>query len=562
MKHSFSGWTRCSTTVSTLLFASLSASAQSAERLDVSSAGVPANSLSAMSNPRAISPDGRYVAFDSRAANLVVPPIEPGDVNVYLRDRVTGTTTLVTVAPNGDPSNGDVREACVSSDGAFVAYTASAFNMVTNDVNGADDVFLWDRSTGIQHPVSTDSSGAFGHDDSFDPDLDSDGRLVVFSSYVAAWVAGDAGFPHADIFLKNTLTGALEHISVSANGGAANGSSSGGASISADGRWVAFHSSATNLVSGGATSGLQVFLRDRTNAATSCVSLALNGVPANGASRNATISADGRLVVFESTATDLVVGDTNAASDIFVRDLVANTTRRVSLASTGLQASGPSFVPIASPDGRYIAFRSFAPNIVEGDLNGAMDHFIVDTELNFARFARVTPSANGVAAPATTLALSNQAFDVVVRPTIGALGLYAIPREGSVVRYCTATLTNCLASIDHTGTASLSGPDDFHLLANNVSGNRLGIVAWSLAPASAPFHGGLRCVQTPFRRSPMLVSSSGPQLSCTSQFDFFMSNAYLASYGVNAGDTLYAQFIYRALGTIGLSDALAFEFMP
>ncbi|MCC7011228.1 MAG: PD40 domain-containing protein [Planctomycetes bacterium] len=553
---------RCSLTGAFLVSLPVVSSAQVAERLDVSSAGQPTASVSSISNPRAVSPDGRYVVFDSRAVDLVVPSIEPGDVNIYLRDRVGGTTTLVTLAPNGDPSNGDVAEACVSGDGRFVAYTASAFNMVTHDVNGADDVYVWDRTTGLQYPVSTDASGAFGHDDSFDPDLSADGRCVVFSSYVGTWVAGDAGFPHSDVFLKDVTSGALEHISVSASGGAANGGASGGPSISAEGQWVAFHSSATNLVANTVTSGLQVFVRDRSAAATSCVSVSLSGAPGNGASRNATISADGRSVVFESTSSDLVGGDTNAASDIFVRDLSANQTRRVSLAWTGLQASGPSFAPLASPDGRYVAFRSFAPDIVAGDLNGAPDHFVVDTELNFARIARVNPSSGGADVAATPLSLSNRAFDVIVKPTNSSIGLYATERDGSVVRYCTATLSNCLVAIDHTGAASLSGPDDFHLLGNFVGGQSLGIVAWSMAPAAAPFHGGLRCVQSPFRRSPVLQSGAGSPVSCNSQFDFAVSNAYLTSYSIGAGDTLYAQFIYRALGGIGLSDALAFEVMP
>src|SRR3989440_135688 len=149
-----------------------------------------------------------------------------------------------------------------------------------------------------------------------------------------------------------------------------------GPSISAHGRFVAFYSSAANLVAGDTNGARDVFVRDRKTGKTTRVSVDSHGAQANGDSVAASISADGRLVAFLSSASKLVGGDTNGARDVFVRDRKARKTRRVSVDSHGAQGKGASFVPSISANGRFVAFSSVASNLVAGDTNTVSDVFV------------------------------------------------------------------------------------------------------------------------------------------------------------------------------------------
>src|SRR5438132_192115 len=168
-----------------------------------------------------------------------------------------------------------------------------------------------------------------------------------------------------------------KRVSVDSLGAQAIGDSEG-PSISADGRFVAFYSSAANLV-GGDTNGVRdVFVRDRKTGKTTRVSVDSHGAQGNGDSDGPSISADGRFVAFLSTAGKLVGGDTNGARDVFVRDRKAGKTRRVSVGPHGAQGKGASFVPSISANGRFVAFSSVASNLVAGDTNTASDIFVRD----------------------------------------------------------------------------------------------------------------------------------------------------------------------------------------
>ena len=159
------------------------------------------------------------------------------------------------------------------------------------------------------------------------------------------------------------------------------GQSSDAPAISSDGRYVAFASTATNLVPGDTNGLSDVFVRDTVASTTRLVSVGTGGAQANGASDQPSISSDGRYVAFRSAASNLVASDTNGHTDIFVRDLVAGTTSRVSISTSGTQGDLDSAQPFASATGRYIVFQSFADNLIGGDSLGKPDIFLRDQTL-------------------------------------------------------------------------------------------------------------------------------------------------------------------------------------
>jgi Tol biopolymer transport system component len=277
----------------------------------------------------------------------------------------------------------DVDAACFSSrgsisgDGRWVAYYSSATNLVSGDSNGASDVFLRDLVAFTQTRVSLTQSGGQGNNLSVAPDVSATGRFIAFYSNASNLVPADTN-GKTDVFVRDLgFGGTVVRASVPQGGGQANASSFTPA-ISADGRFVAFHSAATNLVTGDTNGVGDIFVRDLVAGTTELASVSSTGQVANGASSGAAISADGRYVAFLSVASNLVGDDTNGLQDIFVRDRVAHTTERVSVPAAGGQANDNSFALDMSGDGRYVAFDSSATNLVSGDGNGAMDVFVRD----------------------------------------------------------------------------------------------------------------------------------------------------------------------------------------
>jgi hypothetical protein len=216
--------------------------------------------------------------------------------------------------------------------------------------------------------VSIDSSGQEGNSASRWPSISADERFVVFHSYARNLVAGDTNGCD-DVFLHDRKIRATERVSVSSTGLEGNGSSSY-AVISADGRYVVFPSWADNLVAGDTNAAWDVFVHDRVTHVTERVSISSTGAQGDGDSQGCCVSADGRCVAFYSEATNLVADDTNATHDIFVHDRQLHTTERVSVSSTGAQADGGSYAPSISSTGTYVAFDSWATNLVSGGTTG------------------------------------------------------------------------------------------------------------------------------------------------------------------------------------------------
>ena len=363
---------------------------QFTQRVSVSSSGGYGDGESGLPPdlPR-VSADGRYVVFKSNAYNLVANDTN-NTTDIFVRDRLTGTTERASVRPNGGQANGESSFGFITPDGRYVSFTSKASNLGGGQTQPFDDVFVRDRQAHTTICVSVDPSGNDADGASKNAWMSADGRFVVFDSLATNLVPGDVnGFQ--DIFVRDLLTNTTERVSVDSSGAEADGDSSG-SSISDDGRIVVFVSSATNLVPGDTNGAQDVFAHDRLTGTTARVNVNMAAGQTSGATE-ASVSSDGRFVVFECGASDLVPGDTNAAEDVFVRDLQAGTTERVSVSSAGAQGNGDSRHPSISPDGRFVVFWTVASNLGPGDTNNESDIYIRDRELGTTE--RVSVNSRG-----------------------------------------------------------------------------------------------------------------------------------------------------------------------
>lgn len=285
-----------------------------------------------------------------------------------------GVTERVNVNSQGKQSAG-ASYGGMSDNGRFVVFNSFGDDLVPGDRNHATDVFLRDRARGLTTRVSVGPGGVEADGKSDLAAISSDGRFILFVSEADNLVANDTN-DAADLFLRDRKTGSLRRVSLGQHGQGNTGSTAGG--ISDDGRYVVFASNADDLVPGDTNGAADIFLRDLSAGVTRRVSVGQGGVQGNGESFGPQITRDGRLVSFVSEADNLVRGDRNSAMDIFVRDLATQANERVNLASDGTEAEGLSFAQSMSEDGRFVAFQSYAGNLVPGDSNGQADVFLRD----------------------------------------------------------------------------------------------------------------------------------------------------------------------------------------
>jgi Tol biopolymer transport system component len=322
-----------------------------------------------------VSADGRYVVFSSNATNLVAGDTN-GTADVFCKDIQTGALTRISTASNDAQSNNTSYNGSISADGRYVVFQSFASNLVSGDTNGDADIFLKDRQTGVTTRLSTSSGGSQADGDSSEPSISANGIYVVFSSLAANLVSGDTN-GEGDVFMKNRLTGTLTRISTDSSGVQGDDLSTN-ASISADGSFVAFGSRANNLVSGDTNIAWDIFRKDIQSGVVTRLSTDVNGVAGNGDTFLPSISADGRYVAFRSNASNLVTGDTNAKPDIFFKDSQSGAILRLSTDANGVEGNGESLELALSADARYVVFSSLATNLVSGDTNGASDVFRVE----------------------------------------------------------------------------------------------------------------------------------------------------------------------------------------
>ncbi len=474
------------------------AAGQVTSRVSVSSSGAQANDHSQYCS---VSADGRYVAFESVARNLAGVDLNPYH-DIFVHDRQSGTTERVSVNLLGAEANGESYLPSISADGRCVAFQSNATDLVGGDTNGSMDVFVRDRLSGTTERVSVDSGGAEGNFSSSQASISADGRYVAFQSVANNLVVGDMNGSD-DVFVHDRQSGTTERVSVD-SGGAEGDDSSGyhGLSISADGRLVAFEAYASNLVAGDTNGVSDVFVHDRQSGTTERVSVDSLGAQGNDRSYHPSISADGRCVAFGSWATNLVGGDTNGAYDIFVHDRQSGTTERASVDSLGVQGNDESDAPSSSADGRYVAFRSHASNLVGGDTNGAADIFVRD--LQSATTERVSVHSGGeegnrlswqssISADGRYVAFWSHATNLVA-DTNGKTDVFVRDRAIAIgTKYCTANpnSTGSPADLSAGGSAS-SGAGDLRLTSMAVP-NQSGIFFHGINKVQVPFGNGFLC---------------------------------------------------------------------
>jgi Tol biopolymer transport system component len=325
----------------------------------------------------AISADGRYVSFLSAASNLVVGD-NNGFLDVFVRDRQLGTTERVSVSSAGTQSNDGSNNPAISADGRFVAFRSHATNLVSGDTNNVDDIFVRDLVNDTTERISVSYNGTNPDLTSSHPSLSADGRYVAFYSDATNLLSpGVDTNGWGDIFIRDRQAGLTERVSVASNGGQQNLPALY-PTISADGQYVVFQSFATNLVSGDSNVKADIFIHYRATGTTERVSVATGGGQADDDSEFSAVSADGRYVAFSSKATNLVGGDTNVVRDIFIRDRLIRTTERLSVANDDSQGNNISDHPAISDNGQYAAFESTASNLITDDTNGFKDVFLRD----------------------------------------------------------------------------------------------------------------------------------------------------------------------------------------
>lgn len=324
-----------------------------------------------------ISNNGRFVAFDSFSSDLV-----PGDTNnandVFVRDLHDGVTVLVSADLNGGPADSGSGDPAISPDGRYVAFESVATDLVDGeDAAGTSDIFVRDLVTGSTTIVSIDTTGAAANGGSFSPAISRGGTKVAFWSTASDLVADDTnGFD--DIFVRVLPAGTTERVSVASDGGDSD-QLSRDPDISADGTRVAFVSRANNLVPDDNNGFvIDVFVRDLTAASTVRASVdASRGDPADN-NEGPTLNRDGTLVAFFSRAKDLVrPRQRDFVQDIFVRDLTTSTTQLLTRDVNGGAPDGHSSSPVITTNGQVVAFESLAEDLVPRDDNQASDAFVV-----------------------------------------------------------------------------------------------------------------------------------------------------------------------------------------
>jgi len=321
-----------------------------------------------------MTPDGRFVAF---AANL--PTATATNNAIYLWDAQTGTNTLVSISTDDStPADGVCDSPMVSSNGQFIAFTSSAGNLATNSLGGYFHVYLRDLQTAVTQLLDVDTNGlGVGVDPTTVPAISEDGSVVAFDS--ANLLPDNRHLIH-DVFTRSGATNATSVVSA-ANPLLPSQTPDGSSSftsycVSSNGQFVAFYSDADDLVAGDTNNFRDVFVRDVYAGTNYLVSVNTNGNSSgDGISTDPAISGDGRYVAFSSSADNLVLGDTNGAQDVFVRDMQAGTTALVSVGANGVNSGNSnSFSPVISANGRYVLFHSTASNLAAGSFGSGVEN--------------------------------------------------------------------------------------------------------------------------------------------------------------------------------------------
>jgi Tol biopolymer transport system component len=323
----------------------------------------------------ALSADGRYTFFMS--ANALAGGPTPIAYIGYLHDRATGETTLAVTPPGGGQPNGHMQGPYMTPDGRYLAFESWATNLVAGDTDtGHISCFIADRQLGTIAHIDLTPSGAVGDSDCTITGISDDGTKVLFQSDATDLVPNDTN-ASLDVFVRDVAAGTTTRISLDFTG-AELPFPSGAGPLSADGRYAVFETFGDGVVPTDNNGRSDAFVVDLVAGGVTLATVPSAGLLGDGDSFPDSLTPDGRYLVFDSDATNLVAGDTNGADDTFVRDLVAGTTTRVSVANDGSQAPSGGAGGEITPDGRYVIFVSFDDSLVAGDTNGLADIYLRD----------------------------------------------------------------------------------------------------------------------------------------------------------------------------------------
>jgi len=325
------------------------------------------------SHNASISRDGRYIAFET--AGSFDAADTNFEVDIYVRDRLLGETKRISIGSTGEEAHTSSKNAVISGNGRYVAFETSG-SLVSDDTNNDSDVYVHDRQTGETKRISVTSSGEQVKTSSGSASISGNGRYICFEAN-GRFEASDTN-NNSDIYVHDRQSGETRRISVTSSGVGLE-TSSHNASISADGRYVSFESNGS-FESSDTNGDLDVYVHDRQTGETRRVSVTTSGGELRSSSRNSSISADGRYVVFDSYG-NFEASDRNVDSDVYVHNMDTRETTRVSVASEGVEVGTGSDKGSISADGRYVTFETYGA-FVDGDRNHDDDVYIHDRKTN------------------------------------------------------------------------------------------------------------------------------------------------------------------------------------
>ncbi|PYS68114.1 MAG: hypothetical protein DMF69_21105 [Acidobacteria bacterium] len=353
------------------------------------------NSFADVFSRLSISADGRFVAFTSRASDLVSAPDTNNEQDVFVRDLQNETTRLVSLNLSGTAAGMRGSDnGIISANGKFVAFYSFAKDLVWLNIQFGTHAYIRDLENNVTTLVTPNSAGTDGagvdSNSERDMAISADGRYIAFVSDSSNLVVNDAGIKQ-DVFVRDTKLNTTTLVSVNMSGGSSGSGTSGQLSMSPDGRFVAFVSGATDLVANDTNNQQDVFVRDLQTNTTSLITINTSGTPAGNGNADSlfisrlfrpSISADGRYVAFTSKASDLTPGpDTNGGTptiDIFIRDRQANTTRLVTTNYLGTDSGsgGSASYPLVTDDGKLVFYFSGMRDLVGNDFTNVGDIFV------------------------------------------------------------------------------------------------------------------------------------------------------------------------------------------
>jgi len=537
----------------------------SLERVTVSASGQSANGDSAAPT---LSSDGRYAAYGSSATNLV-----PGDLNglpdSFVLDRVTGAVEMISISTGGTQGNGRSVGPKLSADGRMVAFNSQATNLDPRDTDTVLDVYVHDRVTKTTTLVSERLGSGTSLQGCYDVAISGDGRYVAFTSSDGNVLPG---IPANNVFVRDLATQTTECVSLGPQGQVAD-IGCAGCSISGDGRFVAFKSLATNWFPYSPKYASGVFVRDRRTSTTIPVTLLPTGELCPGAVEEPVISSDGRYVAF-FTNSRFLTPDQPFFGDVLRWDRLTGAFVNACVPMTGGKPNYPSRKPSLSADGRYLVFETYATNLTLQTSKMPVALW-KDMETGASVVVNEAPDGGPADEPAYDPVISADgravAFESLATNLLpGSGGLYHVYVRACDVAspstYCKPAKPTggCVGLLAFQGEPSATAGSGFDVRAGGVDANKLGLFFYGKAgPWGQPVTQGFLCVQGAIVRA--LVSNSGGTSGCAGVLSMDM-NAWIASGAdpaLVAGQTAYVQAWFRnALGSSQLTDALALLIGP